>query len=69
MYEKLQTITKTDRRIPGIDGDVKKKVMLLTATPLNNHPADIENQIYLFQDKRNSNLPIIKDLQAILYSS
>ncbi len=63
MYEKLQTITKTDRRIPGVKGDVKKKVMLLTATPLNNHPADIENQVYLFQDKRNSNLPAIKDLQ------
>jgi superfamily II DNA or RNA helicase len=63
MYEKLQTITKTDRRIPGVDGDLKKKVMLLTATPLNNHPADIENQVYLFQDKRNSNLPAVKDLQ------
>lgn len=63
MYEKLQTITKTDRRIPGPDGDVKKKVMLLTATPLNNHPADIENQVYLFQNKRNSTLPAVKDLQ------
>lgn len=63
MYEKLQTITKTDRKIPGVDGDVKKKVMLLTATPLNNHPADIENQVYLFQDKRNSSLPAVKDLQ------
>jgi hypothetical protein len=63
MYERLQTITKTDRKIPGSDGDLKKKVMLLTATPLNNHPADIENQVYLFQDKRNSNLPAVKDLQ------
>lgn len=63
MYEKLQTITKTDRRVPGSNGDLKKKVMLLTATPLNNHPADIENQVYLFQDKRNSSLPTIKDLQ------
>ncbi|MCC5921053.1 MAG: phospholipase D-like domain-containing protein [Cyclobacteriaceae bacterium] len=63
MYEKLQTITKTDRRIPGADGSVKKKVMLLTATPLNNHPADIENQVYLFQDKRNPNLPNVKNLQ------
>jgi len=64
MYEKLQTITKTDRKIPGSNGDTRKKVMLLTATPLNNHPADIENQIYLFQDKRNSTLPSVKDLQA-----
>lgn len=64
MYEKLQTITKSDRRIPGSNGDTRKKVMLLSATPLNNHPADIENQIYLFQDRRNANLPSIKDLQS-----
>ncbi|OSS40259.1 Superfamily II DNA/RNA helicase [Christiangramia flava JLT2011] len=64
MYEKLQTIAKTDRKIPGANGDIRKKVMLLSATPLNNHPSDIENQIYLFQDKRNSNLPSIKDLQG-----
>src|SRR5690606_30779774 len=64
MYEKLQTITKSDRVIPGSDGYTRKKVMLLSATPLNNHPADIENQIYLFQDKRNANLPSVKDLQA-----
>lgn len=66
MYEKLQTITKTDRKIPGPDGNVKKKVMLLTATPLNNHPADIENQVYLFQDKRSCLLPAVpgKDLQS-----
>lgn len=63
MYEKLQMITKTDRKVAGPDGDVKKKVMLLTATPLNNHPADIENQVYLFQDRRNSTLPGVKDLQ------
>ncbi len=64
MYEKLQTITKSDRRIAGSNGDTRKKVMLLSATPLNNHPADIENQIYLFQDRRNANLPSVKDLQS-----
>lgn len=64
MYEKLQTVTKTDRKIPGSNGDTRKKIMLLSATPLNNHPADIENQIYLFQDKRNATLPSVKDLQA-----
>ena len=64
MYEKLQKIIKTDRKIPGSNGDFRKKVMLLTATPLNNHPADIENQVYLFQDKRNANLPRLKDLQS-----
>ena len=64
MYEKLQKITKTDRKTPGTNGDIRKKIMLLSATPLNNHPSDIENQVYLFQDKRNSNLPTIKDLQS-----
>lgn len=64
MYEKLQMITKSDRKIPGENGDRKKKVMLLSATPLNNRPSDIENQIYLFQDKRNSNLPKVRDLQS-----
>lgn len=64
MYDHLQTITKIDRKNAGTNGDLKKKVMLLSATPLNNHPSDIENQIYLFQDKRNSNLPAVKDLQS-----
>ena len=64
MYEKLQTITKANRRTPAPNGDTKKKVILLTATPLNNHPADIENQIYLFQDKRDANLPTIRNLQT-----
>ena len=36
--------------------DTKKKVILISATPLNNRPEDIENQLYLFQDKRNSTL-------------
>ncbi len=62
-YRLLQTITKTDRQNPGIDGDKLKKVLLLSATPLNNRPEDIQNQIYLFQNKRNSTLPKVKDLQ------
>lgn len=36
----------------------EKKVILISATPLNNRPEDIENQLYLFQDKRNSTLEI-----------
>ena len=34
--------------IPG----VKKKVMLISATPMNNTPADLYNEILLFQDPR-----------------
>ncbi len=40
-----------------------KKVMLISATPLNNSPADIENQLYLFQDRRNSTLERVRNLQ------
>ena len=40
-----------------------KKVVLISATPLNNRPEDIANQIYLFQDKFNSTIPGIKNLK------
>ncbi|MFH1004600.1 MAG: helicase-related protein [Bacteroidota bacterium] len=61
-FKQLQQICKTRRVKPSETGDDKKKIILVTATPLNNRPEDIENQIYLFQDKRNSTLDI-KNLQ------
>lgn len=33
-----------------------KKVVLISATPMNNYSSDIENQLYLFQAKHNSNI-------------
>jgi len=57
MYGALQKICKTKTR-RGTD----KKVILVTATPLNNRPEDIANQVYLFQDKKDSTLEI-SDLQ------
>ncbi|MBC8186159.1 helicase [candidate division KSB1 bacterium] len=39
-----------------------KKVILVTATPLNNTPIDILSQIKLFQKGKNSTIPGIKDL-------
>ena len=40
-----------------------KKVILISATPINNYTSDIENQLYLFQPKHNSNIiPNEKDL-------
>lgn len=39
-----------------------KKVILVTATPLNNKPSDILSQIKLFQKSKNSTIPGIKDL-------
>ncbi len=61
-FELLQKICKTRRSTPSETGDDKKKIILVSATPLNNTPEDIENQVYLFQDPRNSTLDI-KNLQ------
>lgn len=59
MYNALQKICKTSSRRFLADGsNVKKKVVLVSATPLNNEPGDIANQIYLFQDSKNSTLEI-----------
>jgi superfamily II DNA/RNA helicase len=55
-FENLQVICKSGREnIGGIDG-YEKKVVLISATPLNNKPEDIYYLISLFQDIRNSNL-------------
>ena len=61
-FEQLQQICKTHRSRPSENGDDKKKIILVSATPLNNSPEDIENQLYLFQDPRNSTLDL-KNLQ------
>jgi ERCC4-related helicase len=63
MYLELQKICKKPRSRPSENGDARKKVILISATPLNNRPQDIENQLYLFQDKRNSTLENIRNLQ------
>jgi hypothetical protein len=63
MYLELQEICKMPRLRPSEDGDARKKIILISATPLNNRPQDIENQLYLFQDKRNSTLENIRNLQ------
>ncbi|MCL1843483.1 MAG: phospholipase D-like domain-containing protein [Defluviitaleaceae bacterium] len=42
-----------------------KKVVLISATPINNYSSDIENQIYLFQPKHNSTItPFTKNLEG-----
>jgi len=63
MYLELQEICKMPRSRPSENGDIRKKVILMSATPLNNRPQDIENQLYLFQDRRNSTLENIRNLQ------
>ncbi len=63
-YALLEIICKTPRRNIGGDSNSKKKVMLLSATPINNKPDDIANQIYLFQDARHSTIPGQSNLQT-----
>ena len=55
MYNELQKLCKTKTiRYDGTAHD--KKVILISATPLNNKPEDIANLVYLFQDSKDSNL-------------
>lgn len=55
MYNELQKLCKTKTiRSDGSSHD--KKVILISATPLNNKPEDIANLVYLFQDSKDSNL-------------
>lgn len=41
-----------------------KKVVLISATPINNYNSDIENQIYLFQDKQGGTINGIKNIEG-----
>ncbi len=55
MYNELQKLCKTKtKRYDGTLYD--KKVILVSATPLNNKPEDIANLVYLFQDSKDSTL-------------
>jgi superfamily II DNA/RNA helicase len=59
-YNDLQKICKTKTKRLLKDGVTKadKKVILMSATPLNNRPEDIANQVYLFQDAKDSTLEV-----------
>ena len=58
-YNELQKLCKTKTKQILPDGSrASKKVMLISATPLNNRPSDIANQIYLFQDAKDSTLEV-----------
>lgn len=58
-YDQLQRLCKTPTKRYLKNGTrAEKKVILVSATPLNNRPADIRNQVFLFQDGKNSTLDI-----------
>ncbi len=68
MYRALQNITKTPTRIKseneaGQEVYIAKKVILISATPLNNTPSDIANLIYVFKDAKDAPTLEISNLQ------
>ncbi|MBK7381229.1 MAG: DEAD/DEAH box helicase family protein [Ignavibacteriales bacterium] len=72
----LQRICKAPRNGEGLVSGTKKKVILISATPLNNRPQDLYYQLLLFQDARRSTLqvtnlqsffgPIIREYREIM---
>lgn len=42
----------------------EKKVILISATPINNYTSDVENQIYLFQAKQSGTINGIKNIEG-----
>lgn len=58
VFQNLQLICKSPRANKGLIEGLQKKVILVSATPLNNRPDDIFHQIQMFQDARQSSLPI-----------
>lgn len=63
-FEQLQEICKMPRLVTGNISGYKKKVMLISATPMNNSPADIYTEILLFQDPRHCTIDGVSNLTA-----
>ena len=56
-YDLLQKLCKTPTRLRLPDGSfAPKRVILVSATPLNNRPEDIRNLVLLFQDGKDSTI-------------
>ena len=63
-YDDLQKICKADCVNTGLLKSVRKKVMLLSATPLNNRPDDLLNLLLLFQDSQSCTIDGIPNLKG-----
>lgn len=63
-YDDLQRICKSPCSNSGLLRDTKKKVMLLSATPLNNRPDDLQNLVLLFQNSQTCTIDGIPNLKA-----
>lgn len=63
-FQQLQEICKMPRLETGYIPGYKKKVMLISATPMNNTPADLYNEILLFQDPRHCTIDGVPNLTS-----
>ena len=63
-YDELQKICKSACANVGLLRSLQKKVMLLSATPLNNRPQDLLNQLLLFQNSQSCTIDGIPNLKA-----
>lgn len=62
-YDDLQKICKAPRANAGFIPGLQKKVMLLSATPINNSPEDFLNQLLLFQNSQRCTIDGIPNLK------
>lgn len=63
-YDSLQKICKAPRQNKGLIKDSRKKILLLSATPLNNRPEDLLNQLLLFQNAAQCTIEGIDNLKV-----
>lgn len=63
-YDELQKICKSACCNVGLLKNMQKKVMLLSATPLNNRPDDLQNLLLLFQNSQTCTIDGIPNLKA-----
>ncbi len=63
-FRDLQEICKMPRLETGYIPGYKKKVMLISATPMNNTPIDLYYQILMFQDPRRCTIDGVPNLTA-----
>ena len=63
-YDELQKICKSPCLNMGLLKSSQKKVMLLSATPLNNRPDDLQNQLLLFQNSQSCTIDGVPNLKG-----
>ena len=63
-YDELQKICKSPCANIGLLRSTHKKIMLLSATPLNNRPDDLQNLLLLFQNSQSCTIDGIPNLKG-----